>query len=239
MLIVSLVRIGRFVGKNSKDVKNKAHLLRVILSSSANRNAVLSIFKAYSWEFKSCKICLFQWLNQTEMAKVKAVRQRCVELNDSVKGATNGLKPYVAISGSLMSRSSTGRLQIVKDQPSAAATQQKQAPIVRSQKRRRKDSCDSLAAVVAAANFAAPSRISQTETSTINALVNMRLRKDQLRAVDVYKAGNYFFRSFSVCMDATDSNHSLLQKKFVHYMIDDCNKYAAHLCTDDRKRILQ
>ena len=100
--------------------------LRVVLSSSADRNAVLSTFKAYSWEFKSCKICLFPWLSQAEKAKAKTVRQRCIELNDSIKGAKNGLKSYVIISDCSMFRSSSGKLQIVKDQLSATSTQQVQ-----------------------------------------------------------------------------------------------------------------
>ena len=39
-------------------------------------------------------------------------------------------------------------------------------------------------------------------------------------------------------MAATENNHTLLRKNIVQYMIDDCNKSAAQLCTD-RKRILQ
>ena len=120
-----------------------------------------------------------------------------------------------------MFRLSSGKLQIVKNQPSAASTQQVQnADSSQSKKRSRRESCDSRAAVVAAANYAAPSRISQAEISTRNALVNMRLREDQLCAVDVCGDGNCFFRSLSVCMDATENNYSLLRKNIVQYNYD-------------------
>ena len=113
------------------------------------------------------------------MAKVKAVRKRCIELNDSVKGATNGLKPYVVISGRLMSRSSSGKIQIAKDRPCAASTQQVQNTDNSLSKNGVGGShATSLAAVVAAANYAAPSRISQIEISVRNASIIMRLREN-------------------------------------------------------------
>ena len=171
---------------------------------------------------------------------MKIVRRRYIELNDSFEGATNGLKQYVVIFSRLMFRSSRDKLQVVKDQPSFASTQQVQnADSSQSKKRSRRESCDSFAAVIAAVNYAAPLRISQIEISARNALVNIRLREDQLCVVDVCDDGNCFFCSLSVCMDATENNHSLLRKNIAQSMIDDCNKSLVQLCTDDRKRILQ
>ena len=40
-------------------------------------------------------------------------------------------------------------------------------------------------------------------------------------------------------MDAIENNHGLLRKNIVQYMINDYNRSAAQLCTDDRKRIFQ
>ena len=40
-------------------------------------------------------------------------------------------------------------------------------------------------------------------------------------------------------MNAIENNHSLLRKNIEQYMIDDCNRGAAQLCSDDKQRILQ
>ena len=152
------------------------------------------------------------------MAKVKAVRQRCIELNDSVKGETNGLKLCMVKSGRLKFCSSSGKLQIIKDQPCTASTYQVQnADNSQSKKQSRKESCDFLVAVVTTANYAAPSRISQTEISARNALVNMRLRDNQLCAVDVCGDNNFFLLVANMYECYREQPQSVAKEHYVIY----------------------
>ena len=64
------------------------------------------------------------------MEKVKAVRQRCKELNSEVTATASGKTPYVVISGRLMSRIK-GKLEAVSDVPAT-----KNDAIVKDNKRK-------------------------------------------------------------------------------------------------------
>ncbi len=87
--------------------------LKVELQSAADRNYVLASSKYIKNINTAPKVSFGKWLSRDELVKVKAIREKCIELNSRATPLQDGRQPYVVRNGRLMSRDSNGKLQLV------------------------------------------------------------------------------------------------------------------------------
>ena len=63
------------------------------------------------------------WLPQQEVLKIKAMKQKCAELNRCLLATSRGKKPFVALSGKLMLRQPNRKLRPVTNEGGSATGQ--------------------------------------------------------------------------------------------------------------------
>jgi hypothetical protein len=108
MRISSTVRIGRAM-KSSK----KPRLLKVVLSSAADRTRLLQVVKYLKDDRSTSSIFITKWLQPGELSLLRENQKRCRFLNDSAPPLKNGKRPYIVLSGKLMQRLEDGSLRPV------------------------------------------------------------------------------------------------------------------------------
>ncbi len=109
----NLRRIGRYTADaQNADQTRKARPLRVELSSTWERNEILTLCKNLKSRLAKNhpKISIFPWLPSNEVEKMDRLKQRCQDLNSNL---TDGGQSYVIRSGRLVLKDGNGKIRNV------------------------------------------------------------------------------------------------------------------------------
>ena len=89
--------------------RNVTWPVKVDLRSASDCNYLLSATKCFKDNSSTLKVIICKWMNRNELALLKALKQKCNDLNGNSTPLAGGKKPYVTISGRLI-RDSSGKL---------------------------------------------------------------------------------------------------------------------------------
>ena len=103
-----MFRLGRdgYFGKSPRPLK-------VDMRTLHDRDELLSSASQLMKSVLTKHIRISAWLSREDMAKVRSLREHCKVLNDSAPANDKEIKPYVVISGRLMTRDKNGHLKPV------------------------------------------------------------------------------------------------------------------------------
>ena len=99
----------------------KPRFLKVELASSGDRDILLLAAKYLKDDPSTISICISQWVQPDELAKLKSLHDHCRTLNQKSAPIKNGRRKYVVISGKLLERTFKGALRPFKDLLSSSA----------------------------------------------------------------------------------------------------------------------
>ena len=123
--VIRVHRMGRLSSAaptNSKPNKTKTRPVKVQLESKADCQYVLSQARWLRENPAMANIYISQLLSREEIERVKALRRHCESLKKSAVSDKKGRKRFVVLSGKLMFRADSGKLEPYYDKTANSST---------------------------------------------------------------------------------------------------------------------